>query len=1159
MARKGPPQPRSLVAAASRVPLHKPPPRRGGASGGSAWQKDALTAAELPELKQLIRWRGNQLAKLDLYAAAFPLDAGPDAEPVPVRDEATGIDEATARLAEDVLARFRSRIGGQSEIIRRLESNLSKVGECWVVYLAPRPGAEPDENGQGATPDEPEEWTVCSISEVDFKDGSYRVKRSPGVTDEQARKLVDGTDDLFRVWEPDDEWFDLPDCALRGCIDAAETLALLGAQVTAEARSGTPALIFCVPNELSFGPTAPADPDRDPDGEAADPFQAELEEHLDSAGDSTSRKTLIPLLLRGPGEHMTPDRLRTIDLSRKPDATVDNRIEATLLRLARGMDAPVETVKGLDSTTYANADQISQDIWEQHLQPRATFLVDGITVGYFRSSLIDEGVDAETAERMFVWYDASALISQPDAEANADGAYDRNEISGAAYRKAKGFSDDDAPEPAEVLARVALRRATFPATLLPALLAVMATEAGVVLPTVEELSTSAAPAENGQAAMAASADVFAGMAALMALERQRPPMDRARPPGTATALALGPATARNAPPLPGARLAAIDRELMTRVLVLANDAMDRALEKAGARLRGRAGTPRDTLRHTAPRYCARTLGPALVAAAGLSDADLLAGAFDAMAADFATLVRMAQAEALAVMATVVPITPAEAEVIRARQADDAVAAWDWLHARLLGLAAERLYDPDPAAPPLGEFDPTLSVPPGIIRAALAMAGGPGGLTAAAPVLLFRSGTDEPAGGVATGETMRAALRDNGGSIEGWVWEYGPAFRTRPFPPHLSLDGYTFTTFDDDGLANSEDFPEYSYFTPGDHDGCVCGVAPILLGPDGVGPETDPYGRGPNVPLPGDPGYTTRGPAAAPTPPPAPDFLPAPSTIADQVDLTAEQIAAAGRELPALKAWVRDAAKAVQEEARFALDSADAYRMAPPYARDSVEAKATGVYDWFHGLAADEQSRLRATWMTGERQTANPDLIAERLSSFYGPGTHEEQMARWVDETRRYDAAGALARGKLPQAGRYGGERFDLDAIFGDGTFAVRELFDSDPETAIRSVASTTRGQAEEFAARAFLRPGDGRLSPFEMSQDDYVAELVDLEARAALIKPIRAAEGDFGPEYSRADQLVLRRLNELVPSDILDADTLPADVLHQKIMTLAQEAGRVEE
>jgi hypothetical protein len=44
---------------------------------------------------------------------------------------------------------------------------------------------------------------------------------------------------------------------------------------------------------------------------------------------------------------------------------------------------------------------------------------------------------------------------------------------------------------------------------------------------------------------------------------------------------------------------------------------------------------------------------------------------------------------------------------------------------------------------------------------------------------------------------------------------------RPFEPHQELDGVEFENWDDDRLVNNEPWPPYDFYTPGDHDGCLC--------------------------------------------------------------------------------------------------------------------------------------------------------------------------------------------------------------------------------------------------------------------------------------------------------------------------------------------------
>jgi hypothetical protein len=58
--------------------------------------------------------------------------------------------------------------------------------------------------------------------------------------------------------------------------------------------------------------------------------------------------------------------------------------------------------------------------------------------------------------------------------------------------------------------------------------------------------------------------------------------------------------------------------------------------------------------------------------------------------------------------------------------------------------------------------------------------------------------------------------------------YGPAFRQRPFEPHMRLDGTEFGNFDDSQLINGSGFPPYGYYFPGDHSGCICDFEPIII-------------------------------------------------------------------------------------------------------------------------------------------------------------------------------------------------------------------------------------------------------------------------------------------------------------------------------------------
>lgn len=823
----------ALVAAATGIKLTEKAPK----VKRDAWQEDAWGYFdEVPEVKELVLWRGNQLAKLRLFVGVLPSDAGPDADPIPASDPASGVSPELAATAEAELARLKSRYGGQPEILRRLEVNLEVAAEAYIVGFGERPPSAP-----GGDDGEPEDWTVCSISEATTRAGKWVIKRSE--TDKQGRELDPERDTIFRVWQPHARWGDKADCSFRGILNECESLLLLGNQVKAEARSRASAGILCVPNGLSIGGLNPVEPEEATAEEGQDAVEDQFMEELTKAlvtpaADPSSAAAVVPLLLRGPAEEMSPDKLRYLQLGRQSDGVLEQRIEKLVMRAARGLNAPVEVVTGLMQTTFANAEQVDQDVWEDYLEPRAVFVADALTVGYLRPQLIDAGATPEDADRLFVWFDPSQLVRSPDTDANADEAFDRNAISEAAYRRYKGYSEDDAPEPLEVLVRAGLRRGILTADLTSALIQALADDAGVDLP-----SNPGAGAPGGDASAQAARVRAVASLLVRALgtngNGHHPPDLLELPPGPGPLLAA--ARRRRAGETAGRELAGIDRSLRERLLVLSNAHMTRALEKAGNKLRGRSGL-RDQLRRVPPELCAATLGPALVAQAGVEDGDLLAGAFDAMEAEFMAWGARAQKDAMEVVGRIVGgFSLGERNALGLRQADDLAEAWTWMKDTLTSLARGKLYDPTPSAAPLGEFDPNLRVPPGLVRQAVARAGGAAGIATggSGDAWVAITGDGRPAGGVGTGELVRGVLRDHGAGVEGYEWDYGPAYRKAPFEPHVQLHGLRFVNFDDPALANREGFPPFPYYMPGDHAGCMCDATPIILTPEEAGLTVEP--------------------------------------------------------------------------------------------------------------------------------------------------------------------------------------------------------------------------------------------------------------------------------------------------------------------------------
>ncbi len=261
------------------------------------------------------------------------------------------------------------------------------------------------------------------------------------------------------MWIPAFDFFTQPDSLMRGILDDAESLGILTSQVKAEARSRHHSGLLLLPNELSFGAPDPTAGEQGVEG-TEDQFLDALEDALLApVMDPDDAGTVMPTVIRGPSDVLK--EIRHIDLSHAADEQLEARIQARVVRCARGLNMPVEVVMGHQETTYANAEQVDEDTFSKHVEPRAQLVAQALTYGYLTPQLMstqrvgDDGSltpafePLEGKARIVVWFDADALIKTADPEENASDAFEKYAISAKAYRTAKGFTDDDAPDQAE--------------------------------------------------------------------------------------------------------------------------------------------------------------------------------------------------------------------------------------------------------------------------------------------------------------------------------------------------------------------------------------------------------------------------------------------------------------------------------------------------------------------------------------------------------------------------------------------------------------------------------------------------------------------------------------------------------------------------------------
>ena len=266
------------------------------------------------------------------------------------------------------------------------------------------------------------------------------------------------------------------------------------------------------------------------------------------------------------------------------------------------------------------------------------------------------------------------------------------------------------------------------------------------------------------------------------------------------------------------RLAKIDSELRERAHAGAQVAVTEALRQAGVKLRLRARKASKATQ-AALDSCAGRYTPPVLAAVGITEAELLDRRFDAFGERFRTWAQQANKRRLEVIADELDVDVSDLQDEWGQRMEDATETAVVLALAGLGAWARQLLaDPEPVFD-RGEqpLDPTL--PAGVLRPALAVAEGrqvegPG-----------RAGVGPLAEGElrvppSPGFAFQVIAEAAGPVEEVLTWVHGGS--ANPFEPHLELDG-SQATYDtlESVWANNGDWPPETFYYPGDHLGDSC--------------------------------------------------------------------------------------------------------------------------------------------------------------------------------------------------------------------------------------------------------------------------------------------------------------------------------------------------
>lgn len=474
---------RPLTAAAVQVPLND----RGEAerfrsrrtSTSSSWQSDAWEYYDaIGEIKYAFNLVSSVVSRIRLYAAVIQ---DPAEAPVPVR-LADNLSADLASAAERALARLDSAYGGQAGLLRDCALNLAVTGECYLVQSPARVGSNV-----------PESWDIRSVDElsVDGK-GNYLIAgrrdynqgNSPmSSTNKNIIKLAPNAF-VGRIWRAHPRFSDEADSSLKGMLDLCAELLLLNRTFRATARSRLNAGALYLPDGLSVASTPdPNYPYEDADGLYSDPTPEELQDEFEDQlidamttpiRDEDSASAVVPLIIRGPAD--LGDKIKQFKFERSFDPALAERSDRVLERILQGIDVPKDIVTGLANVKYSNAVQIDESLYKAHIEPLMLLMADAFTVVYLRPYLLANGYNPADVERVVIWYDPSAVATRNDRALDADSGFDKMAVSYDTWRRAHGFTDQDAPGPTELGLRLLVEKGVITPELTEALLSAVAPE-----------------------------------------------------------------------------------------------------------------------------------------------------------------------------------------------------------------------------------------------------------------------------------------------------------------------------------------------------------------------------------------------------------------------------------------------------------------------------------------------------------------------------------------------------------------------------------------------------------------------------------------------------------------------------------------------------------
>lgn len=442
-AKRTPPRYNAVVASATILNA-RPPGLRAKVAKTDQWQEEAWRHYdENGELRFGVGWISNGLSQVNLVAAREPEALGDEPEPL-------AGDGQLEQDAVDLVAAIAGGPDGQAQLLARLGVLLTVPGIGYVLIEST--------GGRGKQPDESWEWRALSADEISDERGVYMIE------DEETgdKRPIRDAHILIKVWRSHARHASKPDSSTRGALRPLRQLDMIDDHIDATAQSRLAgAGLLVLPNETEFSPVKntvdPDDPDADDEPSTlADDFTEVLVEGMTTPiGDRGAASAVVPLVATMPGEYV--DKVRHITFWSEFSETILGLGERAIKRLSLALDMPPEIITGVSGMNHWGAWRVQEEAITLHIEPLSKVIGHALTKGYFRPGLLAAGHAAEEVNRLLIGHDATNLTVRPDLSDDTIALWDRMEVASSVMRREVGLDETDKPDDDEYRRRVILR------------------------------------------------------------------------------------------------------------------------------------------------------------------------------------------------------------------------------------------------------------------------------------------------------------------------------------------------------------------------------------------------------------------------------------------------------------------------------------------------------------------------------------------------------------------------------------------------------------------------------------------------------------------------------------------------------------------------------